>query len=64
MRLSRLSWRKNKIVLHLRESKDLYRNFEKEGIKVAHVVSSVKFALKCQDAGVDAVVAEGFERWS
>ncbi|WP_407479104.1 NAD(P)H-dependent flavin oxidoreductase [Elizabethkingia anophelis] len=33
----------------------------KEGIKVAHVVSSVKFALKCQDAGVDAVVAEGFE---
>ena len=43
------------------ESKDLYRNFEKEGIKVAHVVSSVKFALKCQDAGVDAVVAEGFE---
>ena len=31
------------------------------GIKVAHVVSSAKFALKCQDAGVDAVVAEGFE---
>lgn len=31
------------------------------GIKVAHVVSSVKFALKAQDAGVDAVVAEGFE---
>jgi enoyl-[acyl-carrier protein] reductase II len=31
------------------------------GIKVAHVVSSSKFALKCQDAGVDAVVAEGFE---
>jgi len=31
------------------------------GIKVVHVVSSVKFALKCQDAGVDAVVAEGFE---
>src|SRR5471030_1117451 len=28
------------------------------GIKVVHVVSSVKFALKCQDAGVDAVVAE------
>jgi enoyl-[acyl-carrier protein] reductase II len=25
------------------------------------VVSSVKFALKCQEAGVDAVVAEGFE---
>lgn len=34
---------------------------KKEGIKVAHVVSSVKFAMKCQDAGVDAVVAEGFE---
>lgn len=31
------------------------------GIKVVHVVSSVKFALKSQDAGVDAVVAEGFE---
>lgn len=31
------------------------------GIKVAHVVSSSKFALNCQDAGVDAVVAEGFE---
>lgn len=31
------------------------------GIKVAHVVSSAKFAQKCQDAGVDAVVAEGFE---
>ena len=34
---------------------------QKEGIKVVHVVSSVKFALKSQDAGVDAVVAEGFE---
>lgn len=31
------------------------------GIKVVHVVSSLKFALKAQDAGVDAVVAEGFE---
>jgi len=31
------------------------------GIKVVHVVSSSKFALKCQDAGVDAIVAEGFE---
>ena len=31
------------------------------GAKVVHVVSSAKFALKCQDAGVDAVVAEGFE---
>lgn len=32
-----------------------------EGITVVHVVSSVKFALKAQEAGVDAVVAEGFE---
>jgi len=31
------------------------------GITVIHVVSSAKFALKSQDAGVDAVVAEGFE---
>lgn len=35
--------------------------FQKEGIKVAHVVSSTKFAIKCEDAGVDAIVAEGFE---
>lgn len=34
---------------------------QKEGIKVVHVVSSVKFALKAQAAGVDAIVAEGFE---
>jgi len=31
------------------------------GITVVHVVSSMKFALKAQDAGVDAIVAEGFE---
>ena len=31
------------------------------GIKVAHVVSSTKFAAKCEAAGVDAIVAEGFE---
>ncbi|WP_329903219.1 NAD(P)H-dependent flavin oxidoreductase [Porphyromonas pogonae] len=31
------------------------------GIKVLHVVSSAKFALKSQEAGVDAVIAEGFE---
>ena len=31
------------------------------GIKVAHVVSSSKFAVKCEQAGVDAFVAEGFE---
>ena len=31
------------------------------GIKVAHVVSSSKFAQKSQEAGVDAIVGEGFE---
>lgn len=31
------------------------------GIKVAHVVSSSKFAVKCEQAGVDAIVADGFE---
>ena len=31
------------------------------GIIVVHVVSSVKFAIKAQEAGVDAIVAEGFE---
>ena len=34
---------------------------QENGIKVVHVVSSVKFALKAQEAGVDAIVAEGFE---
>lgn len=34
---------------------------KKEGITVLHVVSSSKFAVKAEDAGVDAVVAEGFE---
>lgn len=34
---------------------------QKEGLKVAHVVSSTKFAMKCEAAGVDAIVAEGFE---
>lgn len=37
------------------------KKLQENGIKVAHVVSSSKFALKCQEAGVDAVVAEGFE---
>lgn len=36
-------------------------HLKSHGIKVVHVVSSVKFALKAQVAGVDAVVAEGFE---
>lgn len=34
---------------------------KEKGITVVHVVSSVKFALKAQQAGVDAIVAEGFE---
>jgi len=34
---------------------------KQHGIKVVHVVSSSKFALKAQEAGCDAVVAEGFE---
>jgi len=39
-----------------------WTSFLKEkGITVVHVVSSSKFALKAQEAGVDAVVAEGFE---
>ena len=35
--------------------------FKESGIKVIHVVSSRKFAIKAEQAGVDAVVAEGFE---
>ncbi|HRN15927.1 MAG TPA: nitronate monooxygenase [Xylanibacter oryzae] len=31
------------------------------GIKVTHVIASSRFALKCEEAGVDAIVAEGFE---
>ena len=37
------------------------QHLKSHGIKVVHVVSSVKFGLKAQAAGVDAVVAEGFE---
>jgi enoyl-[acyl-carrier protein] reductase II len=32
-----------------------------QGVTVVHAVSNVKFALKCEEAGVDAIVAEGFE---
>ena len=35
--------------------------FHENNIKVAHVVPGVKFAIKAQEAGVDAIVAEGFE---
>lgn len=36
-------------------------HLKQHGITVVHVVSNVKFATKCQEAGVDAIVAEGFE---
>lgn len=36
-------------------------HLKQQGITVVHVVSALKFALKCQEAGVDAIVAEGFE---
>jgi len=41
--------------------KTFTERLQKEGIKVVHVVSSLKFAMKAQQAGVDAIVAEGFE---
>ena len=51
-----------KIVFTSAGNPKLYTSFLKEhGIIVVHVVSSVKFALKSEEAGVDAVVAEGFE---
>jgi len=34
---------------------------KENGITVVHVIANVKFAIKCKDAGVDAIVAEGFE---
>lgn len=37
------------------------KHLKDHGITVVHVVSSVKFALKAEEAGVDAIVAEGFE---
>ncbi|WP_313807257.1 NAD(P)H-dependent flavin oxidoreductase [Flavobacterium sp.] len=51
-----------KIVFTSAGNPKTWTNFLKEkGITVVHVVSSSKFALKAQEAGVDAVVAEGFE---
>lgn len=41
--------------------KKLTPRLHEAGIKVAHVVSSSLFARKCEEAGVDGVVAEGFE---
>ena len=37
------------------------KHLQEHGIKVAHVIASTKFARKCDEAGVDAIVAEGFE---
>lgn len=37
------------------------KKLQAENIKVVHVVANTKFALKCEAAGVDAIVAEGFE---
>jgi enoyl-[acyl-carrier protein] reductase II len=37
------------------------QHLKQHGIAVVHVVANVKFALKCEEAGVDAIVAEGFE---
>ena len=51
-----------KIVFTSAGNPKTWTNFLKEkGITVVHVVSSVKFAIKAQEAGVDAIVAEGFE---
>ena len=51
-----------KVVFTSAGSPKKYTDFlHKAGIKVAHVVSSSKFAMKCEEAGVDAIVAEGFE---
>src|ERR1043166_4443094 len=51
-----------KIVFTSAGNPKTWTGFLKEkGITVVHVVSNVKFALKSQEAGVDAIVAEGFE---
>lgn len=51
-----------KIVFTSAGNPKMWTSFLKEkGIIVVHVVSSVKFALKAQEAGVDAIVCEGFE---
>jgi enoyl-[acyl-carrier protein] reductase II len=51
-----------KIVFTSAGSPAKWTGFLKEkGIKVAHVIANSRFAQKCEDAGVDAIVAEGFE---
>lgn len=51
-----------KIVFTSAGSPDKWTKFLKDkGITVVHVIANAKFAVKCQNAGVDAIVAEGFE---
>ena len=51
-----------KIVFTSAGSPKKYTSFLQEhGIKVAHVIANKKFAIKCVEAGVDGIVAEGFE---
>ncbi len=51
-----------KIVFTSAGNPKTYTSFlQEQGITVVHVVPGVKFALKAQEAGVDAIVAEGFE---
>ena len=51
-----------KIVFTSAGSPKKYTSYlQDNGIKVTHVVANTKFALKCLEAGVDAIVAEGFE---
>lgn len=53
---------KVKIVFSSAGNPATWTNFLKEkGITVVHVIANTKFALKAQEAGVDAIVAEGFE---
>jgi enoyl-[acyl-carrier protein] reductase II len=50
------------IVITSAGNPNLYtKQIQEKGIKVMHVVSSEKFAIKAQDAGVDAIIVEGFE---
>ena len=51
-----------KIVFTSAGNPEIYTSYlKKKGIKVVHVISSKKFALKAYKSGVDAIVAEGFE---
>jgi enoyl-[acyl-carrier protein] reductase II len=55
---------RNKIKIFITSAgspKKYTQELKKHGAKVLHVISTPEFALKAQDAGVDAVIAEGFE---